>query len=451
MKHFRIFWPALAGVVLLASCSGSGGIAPISSKPAAGGGALQPAPALWQFSLTSPTFDEISNTASGPMRIYVTSYTTGSITTYTGNGSQTTPTITGLNSPHLAAVDLSGKIYVANSENYSVNTYKKDGTPTTPTITAGMSYPVGVAVDAAGKIYVSQYFSNSVTTYTKDGIQTTPTITAGVSVPAGVAVDKNGKIYVTNQSSNRVTTYTKNGIRTTPTITVGISGPQDVAVDGNGKIYVANSANGTVTTYTKNGTQTTPTITAGLSGPNSLKVDGNGKIYVSNSYTNSITTFTKNGTQTTPTITAGISGAAGVALELFTTTIGIRLNGEISFNDPNYGFELGYAVGTQSTQTQTISLNMGELVLFQNVDTLPHSAAFLGNATANNAPWPGSFNGSTTQSPAGTAIGTTGWATGSLNPSKKSPVYETGSPGFYMIGCQYHYNTNKMRTVIVVH
>lgn len=133
------------------------------------------------------------------------------------------------------------------------------------------------------------------------------------------------------------------------------------------------------------------------------------------------------------------------------TTIGIRLNGELSLTDPNYGFELGYAVGTDSTQTQTISLSMGKSVQFKNVDTIPHSAAFLGNANSNSAPWPGSFNGSTTKSPAGTAIGTTGWATGSLNPNKASPIYGTGLPGFYMIGCQYHYNTNEMRTVIVVH
>jgi virginiamycin B lyase len=133
------------------------------------------------------------------------------------------------------------------------------------------------------------------------------------------------------------------------------------------------------------------------------------------------------------------------------TTIGIRLNGELSFTDPNYGFELGYAVGTASTQTQTISLGMGESVQFKNVDSEHHSAAFLGDATANSAQWPGAFNGSTTQSPAGTAIGTAGWATGSLNPKATSPIYETGLPGFYMIGCQYHYNTNEMRTVVVVH
>ena len=145
------------------------------------------------------------------------------------------------------------------------------------------------------------------------------------------------------------------------------------------------------------------------------------------------------------------SGHSILVYEERVTIIGIRLNGELSFTDPNYGFELGYAVGHESTQTQTISLRMGESVKFRNVDTEPHSAAFLGNATSNNAPWPGLFNGSTTKSPAGTAIGTTGWATGSLNPDTTSPIYETGLPGFYMIGCQYHYNTNEMRTVVVVH
>jgi streptogramin lyase len=132
------------------------------------------------------------------------------------------------------------------------------------------------------------------------------------------------------------------------------------------------------------------------------------------------------------------------------TTVGIRLNGEMSFTDPNYGFELGYALGT-GTQTQTISLSMGESVEFKNLDTIPHSAAFLGNATANNAPWPATFTGSTIKSPAGTAIGTTGWTTGSLNPNRTSPIYETGLPGFYMIGDQYDYVSNNMRTVIVVH
>lgn len=82
---------------------------------------------------------------------------------------------------------------------------------------------------------------------------------------------------------------------------------------------------------------------------------------------------------------------------------------------------------------------------------IPHSAAFLGDATANSAPWPATFTGSTTKSPAFTAIGTTGFSTGSVNANKFSPIYETGLPGFYMIGDQYDYVSNNMRTVIVVH
>lgn len=130
-------------------------------------------------------------------------------------------------------------------------------------------------------------------------------------------------------------------------------------------------------------------------------------------------------------------------------SVGVRLDGEMSFNDPNYGFELGYALGS-GTQTQTISAAAGESIQFSNLDTIQHSAAFLGNASQNSAPWPGSFNGSTTQSPAGTAIGSPGFATGPINPGKKSLVYETGMPGFYMFGCQFHYNLDKMRTVIIV-
>jgi len=145
-----------------------------------------------------------------------------------------------------------------------------------------------------------------------------------------------------------------------------------------------------------------------------------------------------------------ISGDNILVYEEKVSTIGIRLNGELSFTDPNYGFELGYAVGA-GTQTQTIGLSAGESVLFKNLDTIPHSAALLGNATPNSAPWPATFTGSTSQSPAGTAVGTTGWATGSLDPSTLSPVYETGLPGFYMIGDQYDYVSNNMRTVIVVH
>ncbi|HLJ84781.1 MAG TPA: hypothetical protein VKT51_11455 [Candidatus Eremiobacteraceae bacterium] len=131
-------------------------------------------------------------------------------------------------------------------------------------------------------------------------------------------------------------------------------------------------------------------------------------------------------------------------------TIGVRLNGELSFNDPHYGLELGYAIGS-TTQTQTISVSAGESVLFHNYDTIPHTASFLGDATMNSAPWPTSFSGGKTASPAGASIGSPGFSTGTIAAGSDSRYYESGNPGFYMIGDGYDYNADKMRTVIVVH
>jgi plastocyanin len=131
--------------------------------------------------------------------------------------------------------------------------------------------------------------------------------------------------------------------------------------------------------------------------------------------------------------------------------VGARLTGETGITDPRYGFVIGYFKGKTSTISQIVSLPTATQVKFFNVDTTrPHTVSFLGNATKSMAPWPPSFNGSSTKSPAGTDIGTSGFSTGTLLPGKASAVYNTGPPGFYMVGCAFHYNTNMMRTVIIV-
>ena len=134
-----------------------------------------------------------------------------------------------------------------------------------------------------------------------------------------------------------------------------------------------------------------------------------------------------------------------------TLTVGIRLNGESSINDSRYGFILGYFKGKTSMTSEVISLPASTSVHFFNLDTVrPHTMSFLGDATRSMAPWPQLFNGSSTKSPAGTAIGTTNFSTGPLSPGTKSVIYNTGMPGFYMVGCAFHYNSNGMRTVIIV-
>jgi len=135
-------------------------------------------------------------------------------------------------------------------------------------------------------------------------------------------------------------------------------------------------------------------------------------------------------------------------------TVGVRLTGEKGFTSTTYGFVIGYFNGFTSTTSQIVSARAGVQIIFKNVDPLfvkvPHTVSFLGKATATHAPWPSSFNGSATRSPAGTVISKVGFSTGPIYPGHVSLIYNTGVPGFYMVGCAFHYNSNHMRTVIIV-
>lgn len=274
------------------------------------------------------------------------------------------------------------------------------------------------AIDASGAGYIGKS--------TPTGTITAYPGPAG-DVPLAIAKGPDGNVYAS----------TVNGIwRVTPagTITGYVPPPSsqyfwnDIIVGPDRRLWMSTSHGAIVEFDPKTNTFSNVLFLPGKYDPQSLTLGGDGDVWFSDIPNGDIFVYDEK-----------------------LTKIGIRLNGEMSIIDPNYGFELGYAVGTKSTVTQTISVPAGESVIFENVDTIPHSAAFLGDATATGAPWPGSFDGSTTQSAAGTAIGTSGWATGSLDAGAKSPYYETGMPGFYMIGCQYHYDTNEMRTVIIVH
>ena len=142
----------------------------------------------------------------------------------------------------------------------------------------------------------------------------------------------------------------------------------------------------------------------------------------------------------------------GVSDDAVTTVdkVGIRLNGEMPGSSV-YGTVLGYFRGKTSTKSQVVVLPAATQVRFFNVDaSFPHTLSFLGKATASHAPWPATFNGSANASPAGTAIGTTNFSTGALNPGQHSALYSTGMPGFYMVGCAFHYDSHGMRTVIMV-
>lgn len=136
-----------------------------------------------------------------------------------------------------------------------------------------------------------------------------------------------------------------------------------------------------------------------------------------------------------------------------TQTVGVNLSTETPTIDATYGRVLGYfnSAGSIVPASQVVHLTAATNLVFENFDTgIPHTASFLGNASASGASFPPSFNGSATQSPANTVISTSNFSSGALNPGTTSLQYNSGPPGFYMFGCAFHYDSNGMRTVIIV-
>ena len=133
--------------------------------------------------------------------------------------------------------------------------------------------------------------------------------------------------------------------------------------------------------------------------------------------------------------------------------VGVNLSTEMPTMDPTYGRMLGYFIstGTINTTSQVVHLTAATNMVFENFDSgIPHTASFLGNASANGATFPPAFNGSATQSPANAVISTSNFSSGTLNPGSTSLQYNSGPPGFYMFGCAFHYDSDGMRTVVIV-
>ena len=124
-------------------------------------------------------------------------------------------------------------------------------------------------------------------------------------------------------------------------------------------------------------------------------------------------------------------------------------------NDSTYGNVLGYANGNVSSgSSQVLHLTANSTVAFYNTDSIPHTASFLGSASAGGATYPPTFASANSMgmssSPAGTAIDAANFSTGTVMPHSTSAVYATGGPGFSILGCAFHYDSNHMRTISIV-
>jgi sugar lactone lactonase YvrE len=306
---------------------------------------------------------------------------TGAITTIAGNGTNGysgdggPATAAALFFPPRLAIDGSNNLYICDNGNAvvrlvnaatgTITTYAGNGNQTSsgdggPATSAGLTCG-DVAVDAAANLYIADAGNNLVRIVTAStGVITTaagngyfsycgdggPAINACLLNPVYTAVDSGGNVYFSDSgnfvvrkidaSTGIVTTVAGNGTYGYsgdggPAIAAQLGGPSGLAVDASGNLYIAddgnevirfvNSATGIITTVAGNGTygysgDGGPATSAQFSVPDGVAVDRNNNLYVADSNnfvvrmvaagTGIITTFAGNGTR-------GYSGDGGPA------------------------------------------------------------------------------------------------------------------------------------------
>jgi hypothetical protein len=372
------------------------------------------------------------------------------------------------------AVSQAGTIYVSTTSNgILVFGPSQMGNAAPMRHITGQSAVGGVALDSTGNIYVDEPSVVKVFAPNANGAAT-PIRTfsnAGIKNPKGIALDASNRVYIANYGADSITVFAAGAsgsvapirMLTGPATTIAF--PIGISVDVAGNAYLAErtgkflvfgpSQNGNVAPIR------TVTDAEASSGLNGIGASISGRAIAANanaSLHNEVETFAKNANGTSSPVldimgsSTGLSQPGPISLLEQLQTAGIRLIGESATTNPHYGSILGYFNGTTATTTSVVMLTAGDPVQFKNVDSaLQHTVGFLGNATATSAPWPATFTGGgTTASAAGTAIGAPGFTSGTLNPGQNSRIYSAGGPGFYMVGCFFHYSSSTMRDVIIV-
>ena len=118
--------------------------------------------------------------------------------------------------------------------------------------------------------------------------------------------------------------------------------------------------------------------------------------------------------------------------------------GLASCNDKTYSTVLGFS--TDNAHSQVIKVVSGSMVTFTATALGPHTDDELGTGG-----FPKSDTNLATASAAGTDISAATFSTGTLNDGQSSMAYPAAMVGIYYFGCHFHYSSNHMRTVIIVH
>ena len=487
----------LCCVAFIAGCSGRGGSPAMPGAPLGTGSAL-----------VAPTLlDDLTSRGASPAYQYPLP-TRGTQAGYVATGSDGAVWFTELNAPMIGRVDQLGNMtqYAIPSGNYGVEIaagqngtlWFTEITPTGGPNPAGIGsittlgaiaeYPVpnagssqlqGIALGADGNMWFVDSGNNDIGTITPVG---TITMHGGIHLGAfpyditpGPITDSD--LWFTEKDLGRVGKITLGGAVTEYSLTSSSVFPRGIVLGSDGNLWVAESATfkiaevttgGVVTEYDNLGAEIPYEIANGFDG-NLWIASPSGSLQEFKIATKKfapsicIPKGCPHGTAYPANVTVGSDGDLwfgsvygsyiGVVEETM-PTVELRITNESVFVSPDYGPVFGY-FEHDLTKSQVVTLTAAESVRFKNIELpasgITHTASFLGDAMKKSAPWPSSFDGSSVKSPAGTVIGTSSWSTGPLAPGKTSAIYETGAPGFYMIGCAFHYNDpTSMRTVLIV-
>ena len=115
-----------------------------------------------------------------------------------------------MNAPSGLAFDSAGYLYVSNYTSNTISKIAVDGTMTTFAST-GLTGPTGMAFDRFGNLFVANDDANTITRFTPDG-HGTLFANKGLSMPQGLAFDSAGNLYASNNYNSTIEKFTSAGV-----------------------------------------------------------------------------------------------------------------------------------------------------------------------------------------------------------------------------------------------
>jgi sugar lactone lactonase YvrE len=275
--------------------------------------------------------------------IYVTSYSTSTISKITPNGTVTQFASLGGNEAYTISIDASGNLYAPFVNTNKIAKITSAGSANLSWVTFGDgSKPFSVIFDASGNLYSANASNSTVHKINSSGtILTTWTLATGSNFQL-MTFDAAGNLYIACDGTSTVSKITPSGTATAAWATL-TGKPAGIVSDADGNIFTANGNTSTISKISPNGTvtQAFASLVAGASPFNLIK-DASGNLYTTNQGNN---TVSKISYFPSVSITSSASGAicAGTSVTFTATAYNfsstptyqwyknsVAINGEIS-------------------------------------------------------------------------------------------------------------------------